>query len=100
MQDRGGFLMKLNRLGFHNYKTKDLPNSDGTSTHTQNPTHRLTPSLALNWWVFALRGTLAVLFGSLALFLPILTVLTLMLCPWKKGIFSPRSQYNTIHSLP
>ena len=35
--------------------------------------------LARNWWVIALRGALAILFGIIALFLPEATMLALVL---------------------
>ena len=36
-------------------------------------------SLSPNWWVFALRGALAMVFGCLAVFMPIATVLAMVI---------------------
>jgi uncharacterized membrane protein HdeD (DUF308 family) len=43
------------------------------------PSHALTALLARNWWVVALRGVFGVLFGLAALFLPIVTLASLIL---------------------
>jgi uncharacterized membrane protein HdeD (DUF308 family) len=43
------------------------------------PSHVLTALLARNWWVVALRGVFGVLFGLAALFLPIVTIASLVL---------------------
>jgi uncharacterized membrane protein HdeD (DUF308 family) len=44
-----------------------------------NPPDSLGAALARNWWLIALRGGLGVIFGLIALFMPIATILALVL---------------------
>src|SRR5258707_11077365 len=43
------------------------------------PLDSLGAALARNWWLIALRGVLAVIFGAIALLMPIATILALVL---------------------
>jgi uncharacterized membrane protein HdeD (DUF308 family) len=43
------------------------------------PLDDLGAALARNWWLIGLRGVLAVIFGAIALFMPIATILALVL---------------------
>lgn len=58
-------------------------------------------SLALNWWVFGLRGILAIIFGIAALFLPSTTVLALTIVfgaySLLDGVFDLISGINRAH---
>jgi uncharacterized membrane protein HdeD (DUF308 family) len=51
---------------------RDNPRSDF-------PWERLGDVMAKDWWLFALRGLLGVIFGLVALFMPIATILALVL---------------------
>jgi uncharacterized membrane protein HdeD (DUF308 family) len=47
--------------------------------HIETFATRSACSLEPNWWVFAIRGVLGLMFGSLALFMPVAAVLSLAL---------------------
>lgn len=55
------------------------PMAEGLSEARAGNVHTFDVALVKNWWVIALRGALAILFGLLALFLPGPTVLSLVL---------------------
>lgn len=56
---------------------------------------------AYNWWVFALRGTLSIILGCIALFIPYLTILTITLIlgayTIADGVFYIIAGINRIH---